>query len=67
MLTVPTDPGGENAVTDVAEFTLKLEAELVPNSTAVAPHRLLPVMITADPPAVVPVSGAIELIVGEAS
>jgi hypothetical protein len=64
---MPTELGGETAVTEVAEFTSKLVAELAPKCTAVVPHRLVPVMITADPPAVVPVAGTIELMVGEDS
>lgn len=65
--TVPGVPEGETAVTEVAEFTVKLVAELVPKWTPVAPHRSVPVMITADPPAVVPVAGTIDVNVGETS
>ena len=45
-LTVPAEPAGDMAVIDVAEFTVKLVAEVAPKSTPVAPKRLVPVMIT---------------------
>ena len=39
------------------EFTLKLVALVLPNFTAVAPPRLVPVMVTEVPPAVGPEVG----------
>ena len=46
MLTVPAASAGSTAVMDVAEFTVKLVAAVVPNFTAVAPVKLVPVMVT---------------------
>ena len=43
--TVPVDSAGEVAVIWVALFTVKLAA-VVPNFTAVAPVRPVPVMVT---------------------
>ena len=47
--TVPT-PAGEVAVIWVALSTVKEPAALLPNLTAVAPEKLVPVMVTLLPP-----------------
>ena len=44
--TTPAASGGETAVIELADVTLKLAALLEPNPTAVAPVKLLPVMVT---------------------
>src|SRR5260370_31358742 len=54
--TVPT-PVGEVAVIWVALSTVKEPAALLPNLTAVAPEKLVPVMVTLVPPDVGPVFG----------
>jgi hypothetical protein len=51
--TVPV-PAGETAVIEVSEMTLKLVALVEPNLTALAPVRLVPVMVTEVPPAAGP-------------
>ena len=58
------EPAGEVAVIDVAEFTVKLAALLVPNFTAVAPVNPVPVIATDVPPIADPEVGEIELTVG---
>ena len=58
--TVPP-PGGEVAVIEVAEFTVKPVALFVPNFTAVAPVNPAPVIVTDVPPSAGPEVGAIEL------
>jgi len=64
-LTVPADPaGGDSAVIDVAEPTVKLFAALKPKLTAVAPDSPWPVIVTTAPPAVEPVLGESLLITG---
>lgn len=52
---------------DVAEVTLKPVAGVVPNFTAVAPVRFVPVMVTTVPPRVDPVAGDSAVIVGGAA
>jgi hypothetical protein len=47
--TVPV-PGGETAVIEVADPTVKLVALAEPNFTAVAPLKRLPVIVTEVPP-----------------
>jgi len=46
-----THPTGESAVINVAEFTLKAVALVVPKRTDDAPVKLVPVILTALPPA----------------
>ena len=46
------------------DVSLTMMAVAVPNFTAVAPVRFLPVIVTWVPPAVVPDEGLIELTVG---
>ena len=65
MSTVPA-PVGATAVIWVAELTLKLVAFLVPNLTAVAPVRYVPVMVTEVPPEVGPLAVEIPATVGAA-
>ena len=62
--TVPVAPAGEVAVMDVAELTVNPVALVAPNFTAVAPVKLVPVMVTVVPPPEGPDVGAIEVTVG---
>ena len=55
---------GDTAVIRVARGPLKLLAASVPNLTAVAPTRLLPLMVTVVPPLVEPLPGLIEATTG---
>jgi hypothetical protein len=64
-LTVPV-PTGETAVIDVSLFTTTPVAALLPKATAVAPVRLVPVMVTEVPPASGPEVGLIEATLGTA-
>lgn len=49
MSTVPVNPAGATTVIYVPPFfTLRPAATLVPNSTSVAPSRLVPPMVTFD-------------------
>ena len=52
------------AVIWVALLTVKLVAVVAPNLTAVAPVRLVPVIVTLVPPAVGPAVGLTEVTVG---
>ena len=61
--TVPL-PAGEVAVIWVALLTVKEPAALLPNLTAVAPEKLVPVMVTLLPPDVGPVFGLTLVTVG---
>ena len=54
--TPPTAPTGLSTTTCVA-LLLWIVAATPPNFTAVAPARLLPVIVTVVPPAVEPVAG----------
>ena len=63
--TVPV-PAGEVAVMEVAELTVKPAAFVAPNFTAVAPVKLVPVIVTLVPPATGPDVGEIEVTVGAA-
>ena len=64
MSTVAADSAGEVAVIWVALFTVKLVAFVVPNLTAVAPVKLVPVMVTEVPPASGPEDGLTAVTVG---
>jgi hypothetical protein len=55
--TVPDGREGETAVIEVSELTLKLVALLGPNLTAVAPAKLVPVIVTEVPPSSGPLRG----------
>ena len=57
MSTVPAEPAGAVAVIWVALLTVTLVALVVPNLTAVAPVKLVPVIVTLVPPAVGPATG----------
>ena len=61
------EPPGDTAVIDVAETAEKVVAAVAPNITAVAPLRLVPVMVTVVPPAPGPNIGEIDVIVGAAT
>jgi hypothetical protein len=65
--TTPALCAGLTAVIEVDEFTVKLGAGVLPNSTEVAPVKLVPVIATLVPPAVLPAFGLIELTLGELS
>ena len=58
MSTVPAVSAGAVAVMLVALLTVKLVAAVEPNLTAVAPVRLVPVIVTWLPPASGPAAGA---------
>jgi len=66
MSTTPV-PAGDVAVIDVAELTVKPVAETAPNVTAVAPVKLVPVIVTVVPPVAGPCMGAIDVTVGAAT
>jgi hypothetical protein len=55
--TVPAGSAGLTAVIELSELTVKLAAARVPNLTAVAPVRALPVMVTVVAPPVGPEVG----------
>ena len=52
-LTLVPEPEGTTAVISVAEFTVNEVAAVPPNKTAVAPVKLVPVMVTEAPTAAV--------------
>jgi hypothetical protein len=60
--TVP-DPAGEVAVIEVALLTVKVD-DVVPKFTAVAPVKLVPVIVTLVPPEVKPEVGLTAVTVG---
>jgi hypothetical protein len=64
MSTVPAEPLGDVAVICVALLTVKLLALVVLNLTAVAPVKLVPVIVTEVPPAVGPLTGLTDVTVG---
>ena len=61
--TVPAAPAGAVAETEVAEVTLKM-AGTEPKSTAVAPLKPVPVMVTPVPPSLDPDVGLTEITAG---
>jgi hypothetical protein len=63
MSTVP-DPLGAVAVICVAVLTVKLSALVIPNCTAVAPAKFVPVIVTDVPPEDPPVLGRTLVTVG---
>ena len=65
--TVPADCAGSSAVMLVAPLTVKLVAVVEPKVTAVAPVRLVPVIVTLLPPAVGPEVGFTLVTVGAAT
>ena len=62
--TAPAAWAGTTATIVLASTTVKLVAGTPPNVTAVAPVRLVPVMVTVVPPRVVPLVGPIDVTVG---
>ena len=64
--TVPL-PAGAVAVIWVALTTVTLVALVAPNLTAVAPVKLVPVIVTTVPPAVGPAVGLMVVTVGAAA
>jgi hypothetical protein len=54
-------------VISVSETTVKDAAGVAPKSTALAPVKPVPVMVTGVPPAIGPALGATELTVGAAT
>jgi len=66
-VTAPATPAGAVAVIEVAETTTTFVAELAPNFTAVAPVKLVPVMVTTVPPAAGPLVGLNAVTVGAAT
>ena len=54
MSTVPAELAGLVAVIEVALFTVYEVAAVLPNFTAVAPVKLVPVIVTEVPPATGP-------------
>jgi hypothetical protein len=65
--TVPANPDGLVAVTEVGELTVNVEAAEEPNFTPVVPTRLVPVMVTLVPPDVGPWFGLTDVTVGAAT
>jgi hypothetical protein len=55
--TVAAVAGGDTAVIELSELTLKLLAAAAPNETAVAPEKVLPVIFTLVPPPAGPLAG----------
>ncbi len=64
--TVPV-PAGDVAVIWVAELTVKPVAGVAPKTTAVAPVRPVPVIVTVVPPEPGPDVGEIDVTVGAAT
>jgi len=64
MLAVPALPAGVVQVTEVAETTTTLVHAAPPTVTAVAPVKLVPVIVMDVPPAVVPDAGETAVTVG---
>ena len=64
--TVPV-PAGAVAVIEVAELTVKPVAAVAPKVTAVAPEKLVPVIVTDVPPGVGPSVGEIDVTAGAAT
>ena len=60
----PAVPAGVTAVIEVALTTTMLVAATPPTATIVASVKLVPVIVNAVPPKVVPEVGAMEVIVG---
>ena len=65
--TVPAVPAGAVAVIWVALLTVKLVAAVAPKLTALAPVKLVPVIVTEVPPAVGPAVGLTPVTVGAAT
>ena len=67
MFTTPAGCAGATAVIFVFETTVKLAAATLPKVTPVAPVKLVPVMVTEVPPAVLPEVGLSAVTVGTAA
>lgn len=65
-LAAPAAPGAVVAVICVELLTVKLVAAVPPMLTAVAPVKLVPVIVTLVPPVVKPLDGLIAVTVGRA-
>ena len=65
-VTAPTEPAGAVVLIVVAAF-VSMVAELLPNVTALARARFVPVMLTLAPAVVGPATGEIPVIVGAAT
>ncbi len=63
-LTAPAEPDGVTTVTEVEVFEEMDEPADPPKVIPVTPDRLVPVIVTVVPPAVDPVEGVIDVIVG---
>jgi hypothetical protein len=63
--TVPAEPGGAVAEIDVALLTVNVVAAVVPNFTAVAPVKFVPVTDTEFPPNPYPELGLTAVTVGD--
>ena len=64
LMSIVLVPAGDVAVIWVAELTVTPVAAVAPNTTAVAPEKLVPVMVTEVPPEPGPEVGEIEVTVG---
>ena len=62
--TVPAAPAGAVAVIEVEETTVTPVAAFAPKSTAVAPVKFVPVMVTLVPAVVGPAAGLTAVTVG---
>jgi hypothetical protein len=62
----PALPAGVVAVIDVVLTTTTLVADILPNVTVAPAAKFVPVIVTAVPPAVVPLAGFMLLTVGGA-
>ena len=67
MSTVPADSAGATAVICVAEFTMKLFADVDPKSTTVAGEKFAPEIVTEVPTVVGPADGETEVTEGAGS
>jgi hypothetical protein len=67
MYCCPALPAGAVAVIEVALLTVNEVALLLPNLTAVAPVKLVPVIVTLVPPEAGPLVGEIAVTVGAAT
>jgi hypothetical protein len=64
MSTVPAEPAGAIAVTELSLTNVYDVAAVLPNITLVTPVKPLPEIVTEVPPAVVPDVGEIPVTVG---
>jgi hypothetical protein len=64
--TAPAVPAGDVAVIEVSLVVAVTVAGVVPKSTAVAPVKPVPLIVTEVPPAVVPLVGDRDVTVGAA-